>query len=94
VIIRILGEGQFDVDDESVAELNRLDTEVEAAVEAGDDGAFRTALATLLAGVRAHGTAHAADSLDQSDLILPPEDASIAEVRTMLEDNEGGLIPD
>jgi hypothetical protein len=94
MIIRILGEGQYDVDEASVEELNRLDTEVEAAVEAGDDGTFRTALAALLAGVRSHGTAHAADSLDESDLILPPDDATIAEVRELLADNEGGLIPD
>jgi hypothetical protein len=93
MIIRILGEGQFDVDEASVAALNQLDTQVEAAVEAGDDGTFRTALATLLAAVRSHGTAHPADSLDESDLILPPEDATIHEVRALLEDNDGGLIP-
>ena len=30
MIVRILGEGQFDVDDAATAELNRLDTELEA----------------------------------------------------------------
>jgi hypothetical protein len=35
--------------------------------------------------------AHAADSLDESDLILPPADATIDQVREML--SEDGLIP-
>jgi hypothetical protein len=91
MIVRILGEGQFDVPDASVQALNELDSEVEAAVENGDEAVFRTALEALLAGVRDHGTAHAADSLDESDLILPPGDATLDEVRELLADD--GLIP-
>jgi PspAA-like protein len=91
VIIRILTEGQYDVADHALDRLNELDTEVERAVEAGDEAAFATALATLLDGVRSAGVAHPADSLDESDLILPPADATIDEVRQML--NDDGLIP-
>lgn len=91
MIVRILGEGQFDVTDEALATLNELDAAVEAAVAAADEDAFRGALEALLTGVREHGSAHAADSLDESDLILPPSDATIDEVRAML--NDDGLIP-
>lgn len=91
MIVRILGEGQFDVADESMDRLNELDAAVESAVEAGDEAAFTTALAQLLDGVRSVGTAHPADSLDESDLILPPADATIDQVREML--NDDGLIP-
>lgn len=91
MIVRILGEGQYDLADASLDELNRLDEAVEAAVEAGDDGAFRSALRALLDGVRSHATQHDPDSLDESDLILPPSDASIDEVRELLSDD--GLIP-
>jgi hypothetical protein len=91
VIVRILGEGQYDVADDAVDRLNELDAAVEAAVESGDTDAFTVALGQLLAGVRAVGTAHDADSLDESDLILPPADASIDEVRELLDDD--GLIP-
>jgi hypothetical protein len=91
MIVRILGEGQFDVPEESVQALNELDTEVEAAVENGDEAVFRSALEALLSGVRDHGTAHAADSLDESDLILPPGDATIEQVRELLTGE--GLIP-
>ena len=41
--------------------------------------------------MRAAGSAHDADALDESDLILPPADASIDEVRELLDDD--GLIP-
>ena len=91
MIVRILGEGQYDVPDESVAALNELDDAVESAVAAGDEATFRSALAALLAGVRDHGTHHPDDSLDESDLILPPDDATIDEVRHLLAGD--GLIP-
>jgi hypothetical protein len=91
VIIRILGEGQFDVSDEAVDRLNELDAALEAAIEASDTAAFGPALTALLDGVRTAGVPHAADDLVESDLILPPGDASIDEVREMLSDD--GLIP-
>lgn len=91
MIVRILGEGQYDVSDDSVTALNALDQAVESAIESGDETAFRSALEALLAGVRDHGTHHPDDSLDESDLILPPGDATIDEVRELLAGD--GLIP-
>ncbi len=91
MIVRILGEGQFDVPEGSVPGLNDLDAAVEAAVEAGDIEKFTVALGALLDGVRAVARPHDVDSLDESDLILPPADASIDEVRELLDDD--GLIP-
>jgi hypothetical protein len=91
MIIRVLGEGQYDVAEHALDRLNELDTALEAAVEAGEEAAFGAALDQLLDGVRTVGVAHPSDSLDESDLILPPADATIAEVREMLTDE--GLIP-
>ncbi len=91
MIVRILGEGQYDVSDDSLDRLNVLDSAVEAAVAASDEEAFATALAALLDDVRSAGAAHDAGALDESDLILPPADATIDEVREMLSDD--GLIP-
>jgi hypothetical protein len=91
VIVRISGEGQFSIDDAATAELNRLDSELEAAVNRNDEAAFTTALHGLLDQVRAQGAALPSDTLEPSDLILPPEDASMDEVREML--TEEGLIP-
>ena len=91
MIVRILGEGQFEVADGELDELNRLDAAVESAVEADDAEAFPTALEALLDGVRRAGNPLSVDSLEDSDLILPPADATIAEVRALLSDD--GLIP-
>jgi hypothetical protein len=91
VIVRILGGGQFRVDDAETAVLNQLDTKLESAVEQGDEAAFRDALSALLAQVRAQGSPVPPDSLEPSDLILPHEDSSMDEVRKLLTDE--GLIP-
>ena len=91
MIVRILGEGQFEVGEDSVPDLNRLDQDLQHALEGDDDTAFRSALSALLARVRETGTPMALDSLEPSELILPAEDAHVDEVREML-GNEG-LIP-
>ncbi len=91
MIVRILGEGQFRVDDGLAAELNRLDTELEKAVEQRDEATFAAALAGLLGQVRQQGSPLPADILEPSDLILPHQDSSMDEVRKLLTDE--GLIP-
>ena len=90
MIVRILGEGQFRVDDSHAAELNALDGDLEAAVERGDEAAFIGALTSLLAQVRAHGSPLPPDILEPSELILPAQDSSMDEVRKLLTDE--GLI--
>ena len=44
MIVRILGEGQLEVADDQLETLNALDSDVESAVEAGDEDAFAAAL--------------------------------------------------
>ena len=91
MIVRILGEGQLDVDDAVADELNQLDARLEAALNSGDEAAFRPALAAMLDRVRAVGTPVPADTLEPSDVILPYSDASMDDVRGLL--SEDGLIP-
>jgi hypothetical protein len=91
MIVRILGEGQLEVGEDQIDALNELDAKVEAAVESDDEAAFEAALADLLDGVRRNGTPLPEDLLHDSDLILPPADATIEEVRELLEGD--GLIP-
>jgi PspA-Associated protein len=91
MIVRILGEGQLEVDDVATEELNVLDDALEKAVIAGSEQEFRPALTALLDRVRSLGTPLAADALSPSDLILPYAEASLDDVRAMLK--EDGLIP-
>ena len=91
MIVRILGEGQFQIDDGTTADLNKLDSQLETAVDHNDEIAFKAALAGLLAQVRAQGSPLPPDVLEPSDLILPHQDSSMDEVRKLLTDE--GLIP-
>ena len=91
MIIRILGEGQLEVDDSAVAELNALDSQLEAAADLDDEAAFAAALETLLSRVRAIGRPLEDATLEPSELILPQDGATMAEVRKLLTDD--GLIP-
>ena len=91
MIVRILGEGQWEVAEEHLVELNRLDDAVEKAVESGDEVTFSQSFSALLNSVRTEGARLPDDTLHDSDLILPPADASLEEVRHLLEDE--GLIP-
>ena len=43
MIVRILGEGQLQVDDSAAAELNSLDAALERAVNEGSEPEFRSA---------------------------------------------------
>ena len=91
MIVRILGEGQWEVADSHVDALNTLDAEVETAIEAGDQTTFTQSLEQLLNAIRTAGEPLPDDSLVDSDLILPPTDATLEEVRELLGDD--GLIP-
>jgi len=91
MIVRIMGEGQLEVADEHLDRLNALDADVESAVESGDETRFGAALAALLGEVRSVGTEVDPGFLHDSDLILPPADATLEEVRSLLGDE--GLIP-
>lgn len=91
MIIRIMGEGQLKLPEGAVDELNHLDADLESAVEKHDETAFHVALHALLEKARELGEALPHDAIEPSDLILPPENATIEEVHELLAD--GGLIP-
>jgi hypothetical protein len=91
VIVRILGEGQFDVSDELLAELNQHDDALVAAIDNGDQESFRRDLAALLDRVRASAQQVPDDFIGPSEFVLPPADSSLEEVRDLLGDE--GLVP-
>ncbi len=92
MIVRIMGEGQLSVADSAVTELNMLDDKLDAALKDGDEAEFRAALQALISRVREVGSQVPAEALSASDLILPPPDATMDEVRQLM--SEDGLIPD
>jgi hypothetical protein len=92
VIVRIAGEGQFQLPDEDAERLNELDNQAVAAAEQGDETGFRELWSQMLELVTSDGNALADDELIESDVILPPRDISFAEAQG--EFTGEGLIPD
>jgi len=93
VIVRILNEGQWQLDDHAVRELNALDDAVEAAVSSGSQEQLASALHSLLEQVRSTGTPVPDEELLDSDLILPAADATVQEVQDLLSGSDEGLVP-
>jgi hypothetical protein len=91
VIVRLMGEGQWRVDDVLAARLNELDEEVAKAVEAGDEAALWRGLQALADEVRSNGEKLDDGELVSSDAIIPPEDLSLEEAQELLAGE--GLIP-
>lgn len=91
MIVRILGEGQFDVAEDTLAGLNDLDDKLVTALDDDDATAYSEALAALLDGIRAGGQRLPDDYLGPSELVLPGAEASLDDVRALL--SEEGLIP-
>ncbi len=91
MIVRILGEGQLNLEHAALDELNKLDDELLSAVRDGDEAKFRAAMDTLLARVRELGTPLPVEEIKPSDFILPSADSSLEEVRDLL--SSDGLIP-
>ncbi|MEU3885087.1 hypothetical protein [Streptomyces sp. NPDC029041] len=91
MIMRILGEGQYEITEDHLDRLNEPDAALQSAADADDDTLFATALSALLDAVRSYGTPLPAGTIRPSDLVLPDEDTSLTQVRELLSDE--GLIP-
>jgi hypothetical protein len=93
VIVRLMGEGQYRVDDELLAALNDLDDQALAALARDDEPELDRYLDEMWQLVRARGTSVALDEIATSDVVVPPSDLTLEETRTLMASDEG-LIPD
>ncbi len=92
MIIRIMGEGQYRLDEETLDRVNVLDNAGVAAVESDDEDAFHVAFEEMLQIIRDEGEHLGDEELETSDVIVPPADTSFAEAAA--EFSGDGLIPD
>ena len=92
MIVRLMGEGQFEVDEEVAKGLNDLDEKAGEAVERGDEEELRVLLDRMTEAVRTNGSRVPDEDLRPSEAIVPPADLSLDEARELFEGE--GLIPD
>jgi len=92
MIVRVMSEGQYRLDEGHHQKLDELDDLVVARVEAGDENGYTTAFSELLSYVRENGEPLGPDDLEGSDFMLPPADLSFEEAAN--EFTGEGLIPD
>lgn len=92
MIVRVMGEGQYRVDDTLAGRLNELDDEAGQALERGDEEALRRLLEQLAQTVRDSGNRLDDADLSASDAIVPPSDLSLEEAKELFSGD--GLIPD
>lgn len=92
MIVRVMAEGQYRLDESHHAKLDELDDRVVASVDGGDAAGYTTAFSELLSFVRDNGDPLGPDDLEGSDFMLPPADLSFEEAAH--EFTGEGLIPD
>ena len=92
MIVRIMGEGQYRLDDDVRARVNELDNTIVKAVNDDDEDAFHVAFEEMLDIIRAEGERVGDNDIESSDVIVPPPDTSMAEAASDFSGD--GLIPD
>lgn len=93
-IVRIMGHGQFAVDNKTLKKLNDIDNAIVELVstERSDDFEFKKRLAELSDMVVKNGKPLDPREIIKSDIILPSADLSIDEAKRLF--REEGVIPE
>ena len=91
MIVRILGEGQFNLPGSVIDDLNDIDNRMVEAVATEDGAQFRSLLDEMFRLVRDRGEPLPLDHLVESDLILPETDLTLDEAEHIFIGD--GLLP-
>ena len=92
MIVRLMGEGQYRVDDGIVERLNALDDQAMQALDREDEAELDRRLDEMAGLVRAEGERLPDEDLTPSDILIPPSDLTLEETRELFSDE--GVIPD
>jgi hypothetical protein len=84
VIVRILGEGHYDVPEADMPAVEQLDAELTDALDRNDEAAFESSLADLVGQIHHTGTLLPSDDLQPSELVVPHPGSTLSEVRALL----------
>jgi hypothetical protein len=93
-VVRIMGQGQFTVDNSTLKRLNEIDDSIVQLVskERSDDTEFRNRLTELTNIVETKGKPLDPKEIIQSDIILPSADLSVDEAKKLFIGE--GVVPE
>ena len=92
MIVRLMNEGQYRIDDSLRERLNEIDERALKALEDANEEELDTILQRMWDLVQTEGERVPDNELTPSDLVIPPPDLTLEETRELF--SEDGLIPD
>ena len=92
MIVRILGEGQFEVEGSLADRINAIDNKIVEHVNKGDRKEFKKDLARMISTIKEKGEPIDPVDILPSDIIVPPGDLTLEEARKVFRGE--GLIED
>jgi 3',5'-cyclic AMP phosphodiesterase CpdA len=92
MIVRILGEGQFEVESSLADRINAIDNKIVEHVNKGDRKEFKKDLARMISTIKEKGEPIDPVDILPSDIIVPPGDLTLEEARKVFRGE--GLIED
>ena len=94
-IVRIMGQGQYKVNEETVKNINDIDNTIVQILQnadRSDDQEFKTKIADLVQIIISKGQRLDDKEIVESDIIVPDSEISINEAKKVFEGE--GIIPD
>lgn len=91
MIVRISTEGQYRLPSALLDEIDALDDRLVEAVAAGDEAQFRKLYDEMVSIVRQRGEPLRPDEIEESAIILPPPDITLADAKNLF--IGAGLVP-
>lgn len=92
MIVRLMGEGQYELDKKHVDEINKIDNGIVKIVDKGDEKLFKSEFRKLLDYVRKNGKKVSDEVIRPSEIIIPPSDLTMDEAKRIFSGE--GLFPD
>lgn len=90
MIIRILNEGQYQLEGDPLTRLGELDHRLTEAIANSNDSGFRQTFEEMLDTVRKDGRRLPDDALAESELVLPSPDTTLDEAQRLFTDEAIG----
>jgi hypothetical protein len=92
MIVRVVGQGQYEVDEGLMERLNELDRQALEALGLDDEESLDRSLDEMAVLVREQGRRLPDDALSPSAVVIPPSDLTLEETRRLV--SEQGFLPD